>query len=334
MRLMLIAIVFALFPALGQGATDQHSATIEAMGGIPINISAWGMTTQEFDSSVEAISQRIEYLESILSPYRPDSAVAALNRGEIPDQLAPEITRLVDVARHVSDETAGTFDITVMPLVQLWKRCKEAGRLPTSTDLSEAASRTNWTAITVEEGVLRIEQEGLMLDFGGIAKGYFADEAVALLRSAGATRCLVDVGGDIATWQALPIAKPFRIGIRDPFGSSSIFATLSIDEGAVVTSGDYERFYTIEGKQYCHIIDPRTGWPVEGMHSVTLLAPTGVEADALATAVFVLGATGGRDFVETHPSVEAIIVSDKSDGGVEVYISPGLIDAVQLVTPD
>ena len=331
---LLTIATLVLLPWAAQAATgvDQpRTATITAMGGIPINISAWGIDQQVFDTAVGQIDDRIKNLEAMISTYKPDSVVSRLNRGEEVDPVPPELDYLVFMSTAVSQHTGGAFDITVKPLVELWRECRKEQRLPTDEERKAALAEVGYRhVLRGMDGSISFTIPGVMLDFGGIAKGYFSDEAIGILRRAGARRCLVDCGGDITSWQADPTERPFRVGIKDPEHKEQLFAVLNIPTGAVVTSGDYERFYEIDGQRYCHIFDPRTGNPVENMLSVTLLAPTGIQADAYATAVFVMGFEDGSAFVDGIADMEAVIISRADDGGYDVFISAGLINAIEL----
>jgi thiamine biosynthesis lipoprotein len=208
--------------------------------------------------------------------------------------------------------------------------CVKAQRLPTAIERSAALERVGYKHVSLQGDRVRFDTAGVQLDLGGIAQGYFADEAVRLLRAAGAQRCLVDVSGDIVAWQR-SAAQPFRVGIKDPLAKDELLAVVTLDGGGLTTGGNYERYYEIDGQRFCHIFDARTGEPITGMLSVTLLAPTGIEADALDTAVFVLGPQAGARFVEAHPGLEAVIVYEAptTDGMEhEVYVSPGLRDRI------
>jgi thiamine biosynthesis lipoprotein len=330
MRIWLF-VSLVLFPALVFAAEQPRQTTIIAMGGIPIHVSAWGLEQDAFRETIPRIFKRIEYLEDILSTYREDSVISQINHGGFEGPLPPELHYLLFNSQLISAETDGAFDVTVQPLVQLWRDAREADRLPADEDFEEAFASVGYRKVRLNsKAQIEFAVAGMMLDFGGIAKGYFADEAIQLLRQAGARRCLVDVGGDIRSWQAADSTEPFRIGIKHPINTSEMLLKLEVPRGAVVTSGNYERFFEIDGKRYCHIFDPRTGQPVEGLLSVSLVADTGLIADAYATAVFVMGWDGGREFVESHPGLEAVIVATGDSEGIEVYVSPGLIDAVEF----
>lgn len=312
-----------------------QSATIYAMGGIPVSISAWDLDQEQFEAAVAKVTSRLEYLEAMLSTYQPESEISRINSGEKLDSFPDELLDVVRRALDVSKRTDGAFDITVKPLVELWKASAKAGHLPTAGELEQALDKVGYAKLEVTvEGMLNFAQAGVKLDLGGIAKGYFADEAVLILRKAGATKCLVDCGGDISAYNDLDGehgAEPFRIGLKNPLDRESILAVIELDYGAVVTSGNYERYYEIAGKRYCHIFDPRTGQPVEGMLSVTLVASNGLYADAFATAIFVMGADVAQQFVEDEPWLEAVIISGTGQGEPEIYVSSGLVDKIEFV---
>jgi len=333
--LHLLTIALAILLPLGawaSAADEPEKATITAMGGIPINVSAWDISRGDFNTAVNEISARIEFLEAMISTYRPDSVVSQLNEGRRAEEIPPELAYLVFMSTAISQDTAGAFDITVKPLVNLWRTCRKEQRLPTDTERLAALNKVGYEHIVSGiDGSITFTKPGVMLDLGGIAKGYFSDEAVTILRNAGATRCLVDCGGDITSWQADTAAGPFRVGIKNPLEKAELFAVLSVPTGAVVTSGDYERFYEIDGKRFCHIFDPRSGYPVEGVLSVTLVAPTGIQADAYATGVFVLGFDTGAQFVERLSDLEAVIIGRTADGELKVFVSSGLADSLEYL---
>jgi FAD:protein FMN transferase len=334
MRLF-VACVFVLacyiLPAWAADAGQPRTAKLEAMGGIPISVSAWGLTKAQFNQAVQDIKDCINLEESQLSTYQPNSAVTRLNRGETLAETPPSLTTVVRKALEIGKMTGGAFDITVQPLIAMWRQCRQEQRLPGAEECRAALAKVGYQRVRVlADGSIKLEP-GMQIDLGGIAKGYFSSLAVDILRKAGASRCLVAVAGDIVAWQELPAQQPFRVGVRDPLGSDGLLAVLEIPAGAVTTSGNYERFYEIDGHRYCHIFNPHTGQPVEGMLSVTLLAPTGIEADALATSVFVMGLEQGRRFVEAHEGLEAVIVASNGQGGMQVYVSPGLVDRIEFV---
>ena len=323
--MVVLAVLATSLPIQAAADEEPCKAEISAMGGIPILLSASGLDCDVFAAVVRGIQEEFGVLERMMSAHTDRGTVATINRqgptgGPCPGPLAEVLATAADI----SAATGGAFDITVRPLLRMWKRAAEEQRLPTPGERRAALDLVGWQALELHEGRVRIAPPGVTIDLGGIAKGYFGDVAVQRLREAGATRCIADVGADLVTWKE-PDQHEFQVGVRNPWGKG-LMGVITAEGGAVVTSGDYERYLTIGDRRICHIIDPRTGEPVEGVHSVTVLAPTGVEADALATGIFVLGHDAGSALVEAREGVEALIVADDpaAPGQQRVFISSGL----------
>jgi len=321
--LLLLLVVATALPARAEG-DEPCRAQLSAMGGIPIQLSAWGVDCEAFDAVVRGFEGEIQALERMMSAHAAEGTVATINRGgTIGGPCPAELRAVLATALEVSRDTDGAFDVTVRPLLQAYRTAAKEGRLPTDEEHAAAMARLGYDAIVVEGERVRFTREGIGIDLGGIAKGYFGDVAIGRLRDAGATRCIADVGADLVTWKTTD-EREFQVGIRNPWGDG-LMAVITVPGGAVVTSGDYERFVQIGDQRICHIVDPRSGQPVQGMHSVTVLAPTGVEADALATGVFVMGYERGRALVDGRDDLEAVIVAaDPATGEQLVYISAGL----------
>jgi len=325
-------LLAALSPLLsGTAIRSECEAEFLAMGGIPVRLKADGLAPELCEPVMEGITAELRGLEQMMSAHTDQGAVAAINRGA--DTGGPCPVALADVlgrSLEVSRATGGAFDVTVGPLIALWKKAGKEGRLPSDEERKAALEQVGYDAVTLVDGRLSFDRPGVRIDLGGVAKGYFGDVAVARLREAGATRCLVDVGMDLVTWRA-PEQATFVVGIRNPWGEG-LLGILTVPGGAVVTSGDYERFVTIDGQRYAHIVDPRTGQPVTGMRSVTVVTTDGAEADALATALFVMGHDEAVAFVEARDGLEAIVVADSEDGSPDrqrVFISEGLVELFQ-----
>ena len=327
----LLSLALLIPPATTIGASAATcEAEFTAMGGIPVRLAAEGLADGLCGAVMAGVEVELRALERVMSAYTPHGAVAAINRGAHTGGPCPrELAEVLQVALVASRDTGGAFDVTVGPLVRLWKQAGKDGRLPAEEERAAALALVGYGAVRVEDGALHIDVPGVRVDLGGVAKGYFGDVAIQRLRQAGATRCIADVGADLVTWRAAEQPE-FTVGIRNPWGEG-LMGVIRATGGAVVTSGDYERYVTIDGKRYCHIVDPRTGQPVEGMRSVTVLAPTGAEADALATALFVLGYDAAAALVEGRADLEAVIVADESGSPDQqrVFISAGLAERFQ-----
>jgi len=327
----IVVLLIAFAGAAVARAADPCEAELSAMGGIPIRISASGIEPGLFDAVVRGIEREIAALETMMSAHTARGTVATINRQGMPaGPLPAALASVLRTSLDVSLATGGAFDVTVRPLLDIWKRATREGRLPTSDELAAARQRVGYEAIELDGDRVRIRHDGVGIDLGGVAKGYFGDVVVGRLRGAGATRCIVDVGADLVMWKDAA-EDDFTVGVRNPWGEG-LMGVLTVDGGAVVTSGDYERFVTIGDRRICHIVDPRTGEPVEGVHSVTVWAPTGVEADALATGIFVLGHDDGSALVDARPDIEAVIVADgpQPPGQQRLYVSAGLSERFAL----
>lgn len=293
-----------------------------AMGGIPVRVVAYDRTKGDFESDLREVESCVDRLENIFSRHRADSDVARLNAmGEgCTGDASPALIDLLRKSQRWSEKTGGAFDVTVGPVVSLWKDAAKMGRVPTEDDLAVARERVGMERLRIVDDNICLERSGMSIDLGAIAKGAIIDEAVSVLRRNGVVRGIVDAGGDVAAFGD----GEFRIGIQDPRDRKKLMGTISIEEGGVVTSGDYERYAAIGGRRYSHIIDPRTGEPADELVSVTVVGPDAADADALATAISVMGREEGIEFLKEMPSFQAIIAWREADDSLNVWRSEGL----------
>jgi len=255
-----------------------------------------------------------------MSGYKGDSEVSELNRDGFRRAVAVSKSTYEVLRRGVefSELTGGAFDVTVGPLVDLWRSAAEANSVPDDAELSEARSKVGCELLYLDanETSVRFAVEGMKVDLGGIAKGYAIDKAVEAMQKAGAAGGMVDIGGDIRCF-GLPSAgqNRWRIGLQDPdkakdgFDAGTPLLVLHLTDAAVATSGGYRRFTQIQGGKYSHIIDRQTGAGTEGLSSVTIISQNAIDADALATAVDVMGAEEGLALIEEIPETEAILIT-------------------------
>jgi len=255
---------------------------------------------------LEAAERELREVDALMSTYLESSELSAINRAAA-GEVVPVSTQLRSVlrfSREVWQASNGAFDATCRPMIDLWRRAGRAGRLPLDDDIAAARSRSSWEDFEQLAGGVRKGRQSARLDLGGVAKGYGIDRAFDVLSAAGCDGVLVDVGGDVRVGGCDARGERWMITVRDPFGDRRL-TDFALDAGAVCTSGNYERYVEIGGVRYSHIIDPRTGHPVDRLPSVTVLAADAVTADAWATALGVLGAEG---LGLLPPSVEALIV--------------------------
>ncbi len=282
------------------------------------------------ETALKAASGTVEEtmagLEAKLSIFRPESEISAVNRqsGKAPVEVSPATLNLLQLARHYSELSGGAFDPTVGPLMEIWgfrPRQEKLQKPPDGEAIAGALRRSGWRRLVLSDGAAFLNIEGGVLDLGGIAKGYAVDVSCHRLMGMGVANALVDLGGNMRCLGSKENGEPWTIAIRNPFKPDESLGVITISGGeAVSTSGNYERFVTIGGRRYAHILDPRTGSPVQGMASVTVVSHSAAEADALSTALFVLGREAGADMLGKTSSPEAMFILDSKP--VEIWVTP------------
>jgi thiamine biosynthesis lipoprotein len=270
----------------------------------------------------------IRRLEELLSTWIATSELSRVNAsaGIKPIHVSTETLTIVQRAMQAAEMTDGGFNIAIGPAVEAWS-VTDGQRIPTESELDALRPLVDLQAVHVDvrEQTIYLGKAGMRIDVGGIGKGYAADQAVEALRRAGAIAGVVALSGDIKTFGRLPGGKMFPIGIQHPRKDGSVLAWIDLQDEAISTAGDYERFFVRDGVRYHHILDPRTLQPARSCQSVTVIAREGVWADGLDTGIFVMGVELGMQLVETLPDVEAIIV----DAEGHVHVSSGLRDRIR-----
>ena len=255
--------------------------------------------------------QVLRDVEAKMSTWLADSELSRFNAagGGREMALSPETMEVLRAARRLAGETHGAFDVTVRPIIDLWKQAGKNRRVPTDAALAAARKASTWWQIELRSGGAVKHAATASVDLGGIAKGYAIDRAAEAMAKAGVRGGLVDVGGDIRCFGRRADGGKWRVGIRDPFDphAPDLFAVVGIRAGAACTSGNYFRFTEIAGRRYSHIYDPRTGRPADAAPSVTVVAPTAMTADAWATALSVLG-PDGLQYLPPDGGIEAMLV--------------------------
>jgi thiamine biosynthesis lipoprotein len=273
--------------------------------------------------SVESAFAVQDQIEQLMSFHRADSELSKVNREAFdhPVRVNAMTFEVLLKAVEISRLSDGAFDVTVGPLVELWRRAGDANSPPSQAELTQARSKVGYEKLILDANqmTLRFTVEGMKLDLGGIAKGYAVDKSVEAMRACGATAGMVDLGGNIRCFGTPKDRDHWLIGVQDPFnvsddmGPAKVLLILKLnpsqDAGtAVATSGHYRRFVTVKGSKQSHIIDTRTGHGSDKLASVTVVARDAMTADGLSTAVSVLGADKGLRLIEDLPQTEAILV--------------------------
>jgi len=286
---------------------------------------------------IEAALAEIEKVDELMSDYKSDSEISEVNRDgfERAVKVSESTYEVLQRSVEFSKLTGGAFDVTVGPLVDLWRSAAEANSTPSDAELREARSKVGYEKLMLDanEMSVRFAVEGMRIDLGGIAKGYAIDRAIEAMQSSGSAGGMVEIGGDIRCF-GVPAGKKdsWLVGLQDPnkavegIGGSALLLKLKLVSGAVATSGDYQQFILIEGKRHSHIIDRKTAAGAQGLSSVTIISENATDADALATAVSVMDAEKGLVLIETIPQTEAILISSQPQykllktTGAEKYI--------------
>jgi FAD:protein FMN transferase len=289
------------------------------------------MTSREEEAEKAALQafQEIRRIEQLMSPKIPSGDVFRINQSAGIDwvKVSPETVEVIRKAKEISAISDGSFDITVGPLVELWKTAREKGIPPSPDEVKRRLDLVNFRAILIApEGRVLLKKRGMAIDLGGIAKGYAVDRAFEILQSLGHKDVIVNAGGDLRAGRKRS-NHLWTMGIQHPGEPKKILAKVSLSESAMATSGNYEQFFMFQGRRYGHILNPRNGFPAEGCQSVSIFHNDCMTADALATAVFVLGPVKGYALCQRLDGVDGVLV----DKDANVIFSPRLKARLSLL---
>lgn len=291
--------------------------------GTLVTLTAVAPVSSIAHQAVEAGFQEIRRLEALLSTWIPSSELSKVNAaaGQTPVPVGPESLLVLMHSLEIAALTEGGFNIALGPAIDLWS-VTEQNRIPTETELRAVRPLVELSALHINDqaATVYLARAGMRVDVGGIGKGFAADLTATVMQQAGATAGVVALSGDIKTFGRLPDEARFRFGIQHPREPDRVLATLELENEAISTAGDYERYFERDGIRYHHILDPRTLQPARACQSVTIVAKEGVMADGLDTGIFVMGPERGMALIERLPDVEGVIV----DAAGTVRVSSGL----------
>lgn len=305
-------LLLLLFVVLSN-AQIIHKRNLYLLGS-PFEIILVGKDTVEINKNIDLGIGEVKRIENLISDWIPTTPISEINRnaGIKPIKVSSELFDLIERSIKISILTDGAFDISYASMDKIWKFDGTMKEMPTAEAIKKSVEKVGYKNIILDKAnqTVFLKLEGMKLGLGGIGQGYIADKVKELLKSKGVTSGLINVSGDISTWGRQPNDQQWKVGIKNPVNKNKIFATFPIEDTAVETSGNYEKFVTFNGKRYSHIIDTRTGYPATGLVSVTIFAKTTELADALATGVFVLGVEVGMDLVNQLPGIGCIMVDE------------------------
>jgi thiamine biosynthesis lipoprotein len=288
-----------------------------------VTVYAIGPKTETLPA-INAALDRMQEVDAKFNSHIPGGPVYAFNNQNVPI-TDREVLDLVALALQISKDTDGAFDLTVQPLLELFGFYGPPFRLPEPAEIQQCLNRVGYANLILSDTELRKKRPDIKIDMGSIAKGYAVSQAVQVFRDHGVTSALVQAGGDIYAL-GKKVDQLWKVGLRNPRGDG-VLGYLEVQDLAVMGSGDYERFFMHEGKRYHHIFDPKTGYPAEGLSATFLVYPDPKVANALNTAIFVMGPEKGLSLVERIPGMEAVMVTTSG----QIIYSSGLADALKAL---
>jgi thiamine biosynthesis lipoprotein len=278
-------------------------------------ISAVAGDEEWANERIDAAINEIRRIEKLLTTFSEDSETALINKnaGQVPVTVSTETFDIIERSVRISAITQGAFDITYGSVdKRLWNFDIKMNALPDKETAKKMVRLINYRNIILdrENTTVLLREKGMRIGFGGIGKGYAAEKAKQVMKEMGVESGIVNASGDLTTWGYQPNNQPWTIGIVNPNAKQEIFSYMNITDMAIATSGNYEKYIMINGKKYSHTIDPRTGLPVRGIKSVTILSTNAEIADAMATPVMIMGIRTGLELVNQMNGIEAIVIDD------------------------
>lgn len=317
---MKIAILLLIMGfSLGVTAQQKFSKTLRLMG-CHYEITVVAANETEANRYIDLAAGEVTRIEKLISEWDSTTQISIVNKfaGVCPVKVDKEVFDLIARSIRISELTDGAFDISWAGMNQIWKFDGSMKRLPSQEEVAASVKTVGYKNILLnaKDTTVYLKIKGMRLGFGGIGKGYSADKGAALLKSLGVKAGIMNGSGDITAWGTQPDGSPWMIGITNPFNKDKIFSWFPFDGHSIGTSGNYENFVEFNGIRYTHIIDPRTGWPVHGVASVTLFGPTAELSTALTKAIFVMGKEVGINLIKQLKTIEYVVVDEQ--GKIEV----------------
>ncbi|RXK47506.1 FAD:protein FMN transferase [Aquirufa rosea] len=279
------------------------------------DLAVVGSNEREAKRALDSAVKEIQRIENLLSTYKDDSQTNQINKqaGIAPVKVDQEVFDLIQRAQRISDLSQGAFDLSYGSIdKRLWNFDQEMKELPSREQAQKSVQLINYQHIELDDSNLTVflKKKGMRIGFGGIGKGFAADKAKALLLSMGFSNGLVNASGDMCAWGKNEHDQDWSIGIANPDNPKQMIAEFTLSNSSVATSGNYEKFVMIGGKKYSHTIDPHTGYPIQGVKSVSVFAPFAELADALTTPLAVMGVSVGIDLINQIPGLSCIMIDD------------------------
>jgi thiamine biosynthesis lipoprotein len=304
--------------------SEVYHRTLKLMGN-RFQLSVTGSSEEWAQDCIEAGIHEIRRIEKKLTTYSEESETAFINRnaGIKPVKITKETFYLIERSIKISGITQGAFDITYGSVDKsLWNFNINIDKLPDAETAKEMKRLIDYRKIILDrvDYSIMLKEKGMRIGFGGIGKGYAAERAKIIMKAKGVESGIVNASGDLTTWGLQPNGKPWTIGIADPNLKEKVFSYMNITNMSVATSGNYEKFIIVDGKKYSHTINPKTGLPIRGIKSVTVVSTNAEIADAMTTPVMIMGVEAGLNMVNQIQHLEAIIIDDED----KIFVSDNI----------
>jgi len=296
-------------------AQETFRKTVKLMGS-RFDITVVASTKTEGDQYIDMAISEITRIENLISSWDANSQTSLINKnsGMKPVKVEAELFQLIERSLKISKLTNGAFDISYASMDRIWKFDGSMTKMPAKEAIKKSIEKVGYKNIILdkENGTVFLKEKGMKIGFGAIGKGYAADKAKQLLKSKNVKAGIINASGDLNAWGKQPNGKDWLVAIVNPLNKENVFSWMPVNNSAVVTSGNYEKYVKFSGELYSHIIDPRTGYPSKGILSATIFTSNAELADALATSVFVMGKETALDFINQLKGVECIIIDNQS----------------------
>lgn len=331
LRFLIIAVMVIISVVFYRSseAPSRFSQTQLLMGtNVTVDVCAASGREEYVDQAYDLMWQRLDNIGWRMNVYDPKSDVSKINNAPVTQSIVvgSDTYFVMKKAVEASIATDGAFDVTIWPLLKFWREHSEKDTVPSQEAVEEVKTKTGINHISLlENGTIKKLNEAIKVDLGGIAKGYAIDEAARILRENGFQQFYINAGGDIYVGGEGCAGDKWHIGIRDPQSPENTIAIVAVADAAVTTSGNYEQFYRLKNKKLSHIIDPRTGYPQEGVISSTVIAPSALEADIYSTALTILDVDQGLDLINAKGSnYGSLLFTESLENGIlERFASGG-----------
>jgi len=330
LKALILALILIFSSVILNGCTSKEPMEdTQFLLGTVCTITIYDHQSQE---TLKKVFDRIKEIDDRMSANKEgtevDKIAAAAGKSYV--KVSDDTFYVIEKGKEYSEKSGGIFDISIGPLVKLWGIGTDSARVPSQTEIDGKESLINYKDILLnkDEKSVMLKKEGMMLDLGGIAKGYAADEAARILKENKVEHAIVNLGGNVVAINDNVNGKPWNIGIQNPFDTrGTIVGSIAVTNKTVVTSGIYERFLEVNGVRYHHILNPFTGYPMEsGLASVTIVTDSSIDADAMTKNLFYSGVDKGMALLKSTPDVEAIFITKDK----KVYVSEGLKSSIKI----